>query len=155
MSRRPLSADQPAFESLPTTQLVIFDPLQKATLRAIARLTLRELTSRLQLKEIAIDVSDAALDVLTDLGYSPEYGARPLKRVVQKELETPLARGLISGDYLPGDTIAIDADMDAVRLTMAVRERRGAAAPGGGEAAAETDMDTDSGAADAGLAAAA
>ena len=76
------------------------------------------------LSQVSLELSDAAIDVLTDLGYSPEYGARPLKRVLQRELETPIARGLISGDFLDGDSIAVDADLDAVQLTLGVKERR-------------------------------
>merc|ERR1719231_493333 len=90
-------------------ELVLFEPLRKSTLRSICRLSL--------------DVTDAALDVLTDLGYSPEYGARPLKRVVQKELETPIARGLIAGDVVEGDTVHVTADMDEISLKITVKER--------------------------------
>ena len=58
--------------------------LQKGELRQIGRLTLAALTQRLAAQQIGLEVSDAALDVLTDLGYSPEYGARPLKRLVHR-----------------------------------------------------------------------
>merc|ERR1712146_490604 len=78
--------------------IVLFQPLQKRQLRMIARLTLQALIARLAAKEITLDVSDAALDVLTDLGYSPEYGAHPLKRTVQRELESPLARALVANE---------------------------------------------------------
>ena len=71
-----------------------------------------------------MQVSDRAIDVLTDLGYSPEYGARPLKRVVQKELETPIARGIISGEYNEGDAVIVDADLDAIRLVIEKGKRR-------------------------------
>ena len=57
--------------------------------------------------------------------YSPEYGARPLQRVVQRELETPIARGLISGDYVPGDVIGVDVDQDAIALRIFIKERKG------------------------------
>jgi len=105
-------------------ELVLFNPLQKLQLRKIAKLTLGALTSRLRLKELTLDVSESALDVLTDLGYSPEYGARPLKRVVQKELETPIARGLISGEFVEGDTVSVRADMDATKLVIESANRR-------------------------------
>jgi len=107
-------------------ELVIFNPLQKTQLAAIARLALKSLSSRLVAKQMSLDVTDAALEVLTDLGYSPEYGARPLKRVVQREVESPLARGLIRGDFLEGDRIGIDVDKDSVVLRIYVKERRGA-----------------------------
>jgi len=121
-------------------EVVIFNPLRKADLRAIARLTLTALTQRLTLKDISLEVSDRALDVLTDLGYSPEYGARPLKRVVQKELETPIARGIISGAFNEGDTVMVDADLDAIRLVIEKRsggggEEKGPSAPMAGDLA--------------------
>jgi len=105
-------------------ELVIFNPLQKNVLRGVARLTLQALTQRLERgKQISLEVTDAALDVLCDLGYSPEYGARPLKRVVQRELETPIARGLIGGTFVEGDTVLVDADLDAISLKIGVKVR--------------------------------
>ena len=102
-------------------ELILFNPLQKRELRAIARLTLNALTERLATgKQVALEASDAALDVLVDLGYSPEYGARPLKRVVQKEMETPIARRLIEGSIVEGDTVRVDADLDAISLRFDV-----------------------------------
>ena len=55
-------------------------------------------------------MTDAALNYLADVGYDPVYGARPLKRAIQRELETILARGILKGDFADGDTIAVDAD---------------------------------------------
>lgn len=105
-------------------ELILFNPLQKRVLRSVARLTLQALTQRMATgKRITLEVTDAALDVLTDLGYSPEYGARPLKRVVQKEVETPIARGLIAGHYLEGDTILVETDFDELSLVISVIER--------------------------------
>jgi ATP-dependent Clp protease ATP-binding subunit ClpA len=74
----------------------------------ITQLTLADLRKRLAEKDIQIELTDEAIDVLTDLGYSPEYGARPLKRIVQKELETPLAFGIVQGDFLEGDSLHIE-----------------------------------------------
>ena len=108
-------------------ELIIFNPLSKVELRRIAALALGALRKRLAAKEMAIDVSDTALDVLTDLGYSPEYGARPLKRVVVRELESPIARGIISGDFQEGDRLYVDADLDATKVRITVAERKGRA----------------------------
>merc|ERR1719235_2368011 len=105
-------------------EIVIFNPLQKERLRGIARLTLAELTGRLALKDISLELTELALDYLVDLGYSPEYGARPLKRVVQRELETPLARGLIAGDFVDGDAIEVDALPGGSALKLMVKERK-------------------------------
>ena len=105
-------------------ELVLFNPLQKRQLHQIARLTLRGLTERLALgKEIQLEVDDSALDVLVDLGFSPEYGARPLKRVVQKEVETPIARRIIEGSIMEGDTVRVAADLDAISLKFDVIKR--------------------------------
>jgi ATP-dependent Clp protease ATP-binding subunit ClpB len=110
-------------------ELVLFNPLQKNELRQIGILALAALTQRLAAKDIDFEVSGAALGVLTDLGYSPEYGARPLKRVLQRELETPIARGLISGKFVEGDGLLVDVDLDAVTLKIEVKERRDATKP--------------------------
>ena len=104
-------------------EIVIFDPLAKQQLRKIAALTLSSLTSRLQAKGILIEVSEQALDVLTDIGYNPEYGARPLKRVVQRELETPIARKLVKGEVVEGDVLVVDADLEARRLSITVKDK--------------------------------
>jgi ATP-dependent Clp protease ATP-binding subunit ClpB len=102
---------------------IIFQPLQKEQLQKIARLTLDGLRSRLADRDVTIEVTDSALSVLASLGYSAEYGARPLKRTVQKELETPLARGLVSGDYKDGDSICVDAGADNRSLSLKVTSR--------------------------------
>ena len=67
-------------------ELVIFRPLRKAQLRTIALLALRALTGRLKARQISLHLPDDALGVLVDLGWNPEYGARPLKRTIQKVL---------------------------------------------------------------------
>jgi len=128
-------------------EIVLFNPLQKEQLATIARLGLGALTGRLAQQGIGLEVSDAAVDVLTDLGYAPEYGARPLKRTIQKELETPIARGLIGGDFADGDTISVDVDDDRVELKIAAKPKReegGGAAGGealrGGEAEPEAGL---------------
>merc|ERR1712078_22695 len=87
---------------------VIFNRLDKMALREIVKLEIRRLEKRLADREISIAVSDAALDFLTDIGFDPIYGARPLKRTIQKELETVVARGVLAGEYGDGDGIAVD-----------------------------------------------
>jgi len=88
---------------------VIFNRLDKPALREIVKLEIKRLEKRLSDREIGISVSDAALDFLTDIGFDPVYGARPLKRTIQKELETVVARGVLAGEYGDGDGIAVDA----------------------------------------------
>mmetsp|Transcript_15159 Transcript_15159/g.26901 ORF Transcript_15159/g.26901 Transcript_15159/m.26901 type:complete len:1072 (+) Transcript_15159:52-3267(+) len=104
-------------------EMVIFNPLAKEQLRAIAQLTLKALKARLALKEMKLEITDDALDVLVDLGYSPEYGARPLKRVVQRQVETPIAHRMVKGEFLDGDSIRVDADFITKTLTFDVTER--------------------------------
>jgi len=87
---------------------VIFNRLDKPALREIVKLEIRRLEKRLAEKEITVSISDAALDFLTDVGFDPVYGARPLKRTIQKELETVVARGVLAGEYGDGDGIAVD-----------------------------------------------
>merc|ERR1712232_456286 len=87
---------------------VIFNRLDKPALREIVKLEIKRLQKRLDDKEITISVSDEALDYLTDIGFDPVYGARPLKRTIQKELETIVARGILDGRFGDGDSINVD-----------------------------------------------
>jgi len=87
---------------------VIFNRLDKPALRQIVKLEINRLQNRLNEKEISISVSDEALDYLTDIGFDPVYGARPLKRTIQKELETVVARGILDGRFGDGDSIMVD-----------------------------------------------
>jgi len=88
---------------------VVFHALDKQQIRAIAVIQIDQLRSRLQERELAFDVSEAALDYLSDAGFDPVYGARPLKRVVQTHLENPLAQDILAGKFMPGDLIRVDA----------------------------------------------
>ena len=79
-------------------------------MRSIVDLLLERLKARLKDKQLSLRLTDAAFDKLMDLGYDPVYGARPMKRVLQSKVETLVARKLIAGDILPGQTIVIDVD---------------------------------------------
>ncbi|HEA64187.1 MAG TPA: type VI secretion system ATPase TssH, partial [Pseudohongiella sp.] len=68
------------------------------------------LNKRLNYNDLAIEVSDAVLDKVAELGYDPVYGARPLRRAVQNWIENPLAQRVIQGEYEPGDCILVDVD---------------------------------------------
>merc|ERR1712078_852046 len=87
---------------------VIFNRLDKMALREIVKLEIKKLEKRLAEKEITINVTNMALDYLTEIGFDPVYGARPLKRTIQKELESVLARGILDGQYGDGDGISVD-----------------------------------------------
>ena len=91
---------------------VVFHPLGKAHIRSIAKIQLVALESRLKERDIKFNISDAALDKIGEVGFDPVYGARPLKRSIQKELENPLAQAILAGDFSAGDTIHLDVKND-------------------------------------------
>lgn len=89
---------------------IMFLPLTKAEIKRIATIQVRQLTKNLQEQGYQLNLSDKALDLLSDLGYDPQFGARPLKRVIQKEIVNELAKLLLSGVPVPDQTIRIDID---------------------------------------------
>ncbi|KPC55173.1 ATP-dependent chaperone ClpB [Amantichitinum ursilacus] len=90
-------------------EVVVFHALDQSQIRNIARFQLSRLQQRLAQMEIGLEVSDAALDVVADAGFDPVYGARPLKRAIQSEIENPLAKQLLAGEFAAKDTIKVDA----------------------------------------------
>ncbi|MDE2235561.1 MAG: ATP-dependent chaperone ClpB [Gammaproteobacteria bacterium] len=90
-------------------ETVVFHPLGKDQIRAIARIQVEHLQARLADRDIRLEISETALDKLGRAGYDPVYGARPLKRAVQQQLENPLAQKILGGEFEPGDTIRVDA----------------------------------------------
>jgi ATP-dependent Clp protease ATP-binding subunit ClpB len=90
--------------------IVVFHPLDKAQIKSIARIQLRGLEKRLAERGIRIEVSDRALELLGNVGFDPVYGARPLKRAIQQQLENPLAQEILSGHFGNGDTVRVDAE---------------------------------------------
>ena len=89
-------------------ELVVFRALDKRQIRAIARIQTGYLAKRLAERQLKFDISDTALDLLGNLGFDPVYGARPLKRAIQQQLENPLAREILEGRFQPGDGVAVD-----------------------------------------------
>lgn len=90
-------------------ELVVFRPLEKKQIRRIALIQLTALEKRLAERQLKLEISEKALDLLGNVGFDPVYGARPLKRAIQQQLENPLAREILEGRYAPGSTIAVDA----------------------------------------------
>ena len=90
-------------------ELVVFRPLDKKQIRAIARIQLTYLEKRLAERQLKLEVSDEALALLGNVGFDPVYGARPLKRAIQQQLENPLAKELLEGRYAPGAVIRVAA----------------------------------------------
>ena len=107
-------------------ETIIFHRLERAELRAIVDIQLLRFARRLANRGIELQVSDAAKDFLANVGYDPAFGARPLKRAIQRNLENPLAQELLSGHFGAGDTIVVD--VGAGELGFAKRSPRPAVA---------------------------
>ncbi len=89
-------------------EAVVFHPLVQEQIRAISKIQIGELRGRLQEKEIGLELTESALDLLGEAGFDPVFGARPLKRAIQQKLENPLAQDLLAGRFMSGDTINVD-----------------------------------------------
>jgi len=94
--------------------IVVFHPLDKAQIRQIAKIQMRGLEKRLAERGLRLEVSDKAFELLGNVGFDPVYGARPLKRAIQQQLENPLAQKILSGEFVSGDTIRVDAEAGRV-----------------------------------------
>jgi len=92
--------------------IIVFAHLSKSEIREIVDLLLKDLFKRLKEQELSVEVSDEVKDALADEGYNEAYGARPLRRVIQKKIEDVLAEEILSGQYKPGDTIYLNLDAD-------------------------------------------
>ena len=91
-------------------EIVIFHALRRDELRRIVKLQVQRLEQRLSDRRMTLKIADAALDFIAEVGYDPVYGARPLKRIIQRQLETQIAKGILRGDYADGDTIFVDIE---------------------------------------------
>ncbi|MBZ2170092.1 ATP-dependent chaperone ClpB [Marinobacter sp. F4216] len=86
-------------------EVVVFHPLAESQIQGIARIQIESLNKRLKEQDIALELDDTAMEFLSEVGYDPVYGARPLKRAIQRLIENPLAQRLLQGEFVPGDTI--------------------------------------------------
>jgi ATP-dependent Clp protease ATP-binding subunit ClpB len=91
-------------------EIVVFHSLSREHLKQIVEIQLERLRARLEERHITLELTDRAREYLAATGYDPSYGARPLKRAIQKELETPLGRLLLKGEVSDGQTVVADAD---------------------------------------------
>ena len=89
--------------------IVVFHPLDKAQIRSIARIQMAGLEKRLAERGLKLELSDDALALLANVGFDPVYGARPLKRAIQQQLENPLAQRILAGEFASGDTVRVEA----------------------------------------------
>ena len=98
-------------------ELIVFHRLTQEQIRSIARIQIGHLQTRLADRRIELALTDGALDWLAEHGYDPSYGARPLKRLIQKAIGDRLAIRLLEGDFSEGDTIKVDADDDGLSFS--------------------------------------
>jgi ATP-dependent Clp protease ATP-binding subunit ClpC len=99
--------------------IVLFRKLEKAQLRRIVRLLLAATSRRLASREVEIEVTDAAIDRLAEVGYEPEYGARPLRRTIQREVDDRIADLFVSGELTDGGRVTVDATASGITVTSA------------------------------------
>jgi len=110
-------------------EVVVFQKLGQAEIRKVVDLQIERFVKRLRARDMTLEITDAAKDWLGEVGYDPTYGARPLKRAIQKHLENRLAEDLLAGRYIAGDTIVVDRAL-AGELTFRKRAGDGAGARG-------------------------
>jgi ATP-dependent Clp protease ATP-binding subunit ClpB len=109
--------------------IIIFHPLSKEQLVKIVDLRLEDLRRLLADRKISLELTDAAKELLFTEGYDPNFGARPLKRAIQKLVQDPLAMKILDGAVLHGDHVVVDADKKAGKMTFKVSERVGEKTP--------------------------
>ena len=97
---------------------IIFHSLRQEELRQIVELQVQRLSQRLAEKKLGLSLHADALDWIASIGYDPVYGARPLKRAIQRELETPIAKGILGGQFIAGHTIAVDVEHERLRFAQ-------------------------------------
>jgi len=98
-------------------EIVIFHPLDKEYIKEIASIQLRRVKALLKDKGYTLDISPEARQYLADVGYDPDFGARPLKRAIQRELQDPLAMEVLSGNFKPGDLIHVHPGLEGLVFT--------------------------------------
>ncbi|MDV6340603.1 ATP-dependent chaperone ClpB [Nitrosomonas sp. Is24] len=98
-------------------EVVVFHALDQRHIRSIAKIQLQYLEARLAKLEMKLEVSDAALSAISEVGFDPVFGARPLKRAIQTQIENPLAKEILEGKFVAKDTIKVDLSDDTIRFT--------------------------------------
>ncbi|MGZ4817341.1 MAG: ATP-dependent chaperone ClpB [Terriglobales bacterium] len=111
--------------------IIIFNPLGKEQLTRIVELQLESLRRLLAERKISIELTDSAKELVFNEGYDVQYGARPLKRAIQRLIQDPLALKILDGEVLHGDHVIVDADLTRRQMTFKVSHRVGAPAPAG------------------------
>ena len=96
--------------------VIVFRALSKQSIKEIVQLELNKVSQRLEEHAIVINITPSALDLLAEMGYDPEFGARPLKRVIQQHIEDAFSDALLAGEFEDGDTIVVDTVDDEITL---------------------------------------
>ena len=109
--------------------VIVFRSLNKEDIQKIVELELAKVSHRLVEHDLTLTATPRALDILAELGYDPDMGARPLRRVIQQKVEDPLSDALLSGEFQDGDAIRITVDGDDVKLRRSKRKKKEEAAP--------------------------
>ena len=100
-------------------ETIVFHTLDRDEIGQIVLILLRDISERLAEEELSLNLSDGAIDFLVEKGYDEKFGARPLRRAIQRYLEDPLSEGILTADFSAGDEIAVDVDDEGEALTLA------------------------------------
>lgn len=106
-------------------EVVVFHPLGREQIRGIADIQLDLLRKRLAERDLSLDLNDDVMDKLAKAGFDPVYGARPLKRAIQQQIENPLAHEILAGKFMPGDTIFVGLKGDKLVFSRSKAELLG------------------------------
>lgn len=117
---------------------IMFLPLSKAEIKQILKLLLRKVEKLLARQDMTLEMSEAAMDLLAEMGYDPQFGARPLKRVLQREVTNELSKKVIGGEFGAGDTIHVNAKKGELEFSKAPGEKSAEKKENGNSKAAET-----------------
>jgi ATP-dependent Clp protease ATP-binding subunit ClpB len=101
-------------------EIVLFHPLTRQHLAEIVDIQVRRVAELLASRGYTLEVTEAAREYLAEVGYDPDFGARPLKRAIQRELQDPLALRILSGEFREGDTIRVDRGPEGLTFTAAI-----------------------------------
>jgi ATP-dependent Clp protease ATP-binding subunit ClpB len=103
-------------------EVIIFHSLQKRELQKIVELQVDRLRKRLGDRKMSLQLSPSALEFLAEVGFDPTFGARPLKRAIQRELETQIAKAILRGDFNDGDAIFVDVQNERLSFSHLLEE---------------------------------
>jgi ATP-dependent Clp protease ATP-binding subunit ClpC len=104
-------------------ETIVFHTLDRDEIGQIVHILMREIDERLADEDLTLSLSEAATDFLVGKGFDQKFGARPLRRAIQRYLENPLSEKILTAEFSPGDEIVVDLNEDGEGLTMAVASR--------------------------------